>query len=208
MTDNQIPHVAGRGGGRPTHRVHAFTEELDLWWVRGPINAYDSGRLVAMRCEPGVGGRIIEVYDADSGEGLEVARITDWEPGRHLGWQSSLDDVRIDVRFEESPRARSSNSRQQFRQGARTTAARRSSGSPLPGSARGCAGAPAPVASCTTSPASGSPFTTPARRPRPVGWRPRSVRSAEPSPGRRGPTLRGRVRIPLGRIPGRELLRS
>jgi uncharacterized glyoxalase superfamily protein PhnB len=78
----------------------AFTDELDVWWVRGPINAYDSGRLVEMRCERGVGGRILEVYDADTGEGLELARITVWEPGRHLAWKSSLDDVTIDVRFD------------------------------------------------------------------------------------------------------------
>lgn len=84
----------------PQTSFTAFTEELDLWWVRGPINAYDSGRLVEMRCEPGVGGRILEVYDAESGDGLELARITAWEPGRRLAWQSSLDDVTIDVRFE------------------------------------------------------------------------------------------------------------
>jgi uncharacterized glyoxalase superfamily protein PhnB len=84
----------------PKTAFTAFTDELDLWWVRGPINAYDSGRLVEMRCEPGVGGRILEVYDADSGEGLELARITVWEPGRRLAWESSLDDVTIDVRFD------------------------------------------------------------------------------------------------------------
>jgi uncharacterized glyoxalase superfamily protein PhnB len=78
----------------------AFTDELDLWWVRGPINAYDSGRLVEIRCEPGVGGRILEVYDAAREEGLELARITVWEPGRRLGWKSSLDDVTIDVHFD------------------------------------------------------------------------------------------------------------
>jgi uncharacterized glyoxalase superfamily protein PhnB len=84
----------------PLTAFTAFTDELDLWWVRGPINAYDSGRLVEMRCEPGVGGRILEVYDAETGEGLELARIIVWEPGRHLAWRSSLDDVTIDVRFE------------------------------------------------------------------------------------------------------------
>jgi uncharacterized glyoxalase superfamily protein PhnB len=78
----------------------AFTEELDRWWVRGPINAYDSSRLVEMRCEPGVGGRILEVYDAESGDGLELARITVWEPGRRVAWKSSLDDVTVDVRFD------------------------------------------------------------------------------------------------------------
>src|SRR5688572_19954370 len=84
----------------PLTAFTAFTDELDLWWVRGPINAYDAGRLVEMRCEPGVGGRILEVYDADAGEGLELARITAWEPGKHLAWESSLDAVTIDVTFE------------------------------------------------------------------------------------------------------------
>jgi len=84
----------------PVTAFAAFTDELDLWWVRGPINSYGAGKLVAMRCEPGIGGRLLEVYDQDSGEGLELARITAWEPGKHLAWQSSLDDVRIDVRFD------------------------------------------------------------------------------------------------------------
>jgi uncharacterized glyoxalase superfamily protein PhnB len=84
----------------PLTAFTAFTDELDLWWVRGPINAYDSGRLVEMRCEPGIGGRILEVYDSESGEGLELARITAWEPGTRLSWESSLDDVTIEVLFE------------------------------------------------------------------------------------------------------------
>ena len=84
----------------PLTAFTVFTDELDLWWVRGPINAYDSGRLVEMRCEPGVGGRILEVYDAETGQALELARITVWDPGRHLAWKSSLDDVSVDVRFD------------------------------------------------------------------------------------------------------------
>jgi hypothetical protein len=47
-----------------------------------------------------MGGRILEVYDTESGEGLELARITAWEPGRRVAWRSSLDDVTIDVRFD------------------------------------------------------------------------------------------------------------
>ena len=75
----------------------AFTEEMDLWWVRGPINFFDAARAVAKVCEPGVGGRILEVYE--SGDPLVVARITDWEPGALVAWQSSIDDVRTEVRF-------------------------------------------------------------------------------------------------------------
>ncbi|HXY92002.1 MAG TPA: VOC family protein [Acidimicrobiia bacterium] len=86
----------------PETAFKAFTEELDLWWVRGPINFWsDAARVVAVRCEPGVGGRIVEVLDdAASGDVFERARLTVWEPGARLGWESDLDDVETEVRFE------------------------------------------------------------------------------------------------------------
>jgi uncharacterized glyoxalase superfamily protein PhnB len=77
----------------------AFTEEMDLWWVRGPINFFDAARAIAKVCEPGVGGRILEVYADDS---LEVARITAWEPGVRLAWDSAVDDVHTEVTFTAS----------------------------------------------------------------------------------------------------------
>jgi uncharacterized glyoxalase superfamily protein PhnB/uncharacterized protein YndB with AHSA1/START domain len=85
----------------PATAFRAFTEEMDLWWVRGPINFWsDGGRVVEVRCEPGVGGRIMEVLDDPAGgDVLERARITSWEPGAGLAWTSSLDDVRTEVRF-------------------------------------------------------------------------------------------------------------
>lgn len=83
----------------PAAAFVAFTEELDQWWVRGPINYFDSARAVGMRCEPGVGGRFVEVYDEATGDGLELGRITVWEPAARLAWTSSVDDVEIDVRF-------------------------------------------------------------------------------------------------------------
>jgi uncharacterized glyoxalase superfamily protein PhnB len=86
----------------PDTAFSAFTEELDLWWVRGPINHHAAGRVLAMRCEPGVGGRLLEVYDDTTGEALELGRITAWEPGRLLAWKSSLDDVHTEVHFERS----------------------------------------------------------------------------------------------------------
>jgi uncharacterized glyoxalase superfamily protein PhnB len=87
-------------GVDPQTAFTAFTEEINLWWVRGPINFFDASRAVAKVCEPGVGGRIIEVYDAATGEGLEVARISAWHPGERLAWHSSVDDVEVEVRFE------------------------------------------------------------------------------------------------------------
>jgi uncharacterized glyoxalase superfamily protein PhnB len=80
----------------------AFTDEMDLWWVRGPINFYDSSRAVARVCEPGVGGRILEVYDRGPDDVLELARITDWQPGERLAWRSLVDDVEVEVTFAQA----------------------------------------------------------------------------------------------------------
>lgn len=84
----------------PATAFAVFTSELDLWWVRGPINHHAAGRVLALRCEPGVGGRLLEVYDDAAGDALELARITVWEPGQRLAWQSSIDDVSTDISFE------------------------------------------------------------------------------------------------------------
>jgi uncharacterized glyoxalase superfamily protein PhnB len=78
-----------------------FTEEMDLWQVRSPISFYDSARAVAKRCEPGVGGRVVEVYE--DGE-LEIARITVWEPGKRLSWKDTHDDVEVDIWFDATDR--------------------------------------------------------------------------------------------------------
>ncbi|MDX2974237.1 bleomycin resistance protein [Kribbella solani] len=82
----------------PATAFQVFTEEIDLWWLRNPINFFDSGRVTAMRIEPGVGGRVLEVYSGD--DALELATITDWEPGTRLGYRSSVDDTSTRVDFE------------------------------------------------------------------------------------------------------------
>jgi uncharacterized glyoxalase superfamily protein PhnB len=87
-------------GADPQTAFSVFTDEIDLWWARGPINFYDAGRAIGMRCEPGVGGRLLELYAEDASDALELGRITDWEPGRRLRWNSSVDDVTVEVRFE------------------------------------------------------------------------------------------------------------
>lgn len=83
----------------PATAFRIFTDEINLWWLRGPINNWDAARVVEMRCEPRLGGRLLEIYDEAAGDVLELARITAWQPGARLAWQSSIDDVRIEVRF-------------------------------------------------------------------------------------------------------------
>lgn len=99
MTDVSVESEVAVGVD-PATAFTAFTDEIDLWWLRRPINNWDSARVVEMRCEPRVGGRLLEIYDEAKGDLLELARIIAWEPGVRLAWQSSVDDVRIEVRFE------------------------------------------------------------------------------------------------------------
>ena len=89
-------------GVDPQTAFTAFTDEMDNWWMRSPISFYDASRTIARRCEPGVGGRIVEVYD-EAGDVLELGRITVWEPGVKLQWLSSVDDVEVEVRFAPIP---------------------------------------------------------------------------------------------------------
>jgi hypothetical protein len=81
----------------PGRAFAAFTDEIDSWWVRGPINFFDAARAVGMKIEPGVDGRVLETYEE---EALELGRITAWEPGNRLAYRSSVDDSEVDVRFE------------------------------------------------------------------------------------------------------------
>ena len=85
----------------PQRAFTAFTDEIDSWWVRGPINFFDSARAVGMRIERGVGGRVLEIYDEERDDVLELGRITVWEPGDRLAYRSLVDDTEVDVRFEE-----------------------------------------------------------------------------------------------------------
>ncbi len=89
----------------PKAAFTAFTEEIGVWWRRGTYYWNDPERGVSLRFEPHVGGRLIEVYDATSGEGFEIGRVTAWEPGERVAftWRTAdwVEDVTtdVDVRF-------------------------------------------------------------------------------------------------------------
>lgn len=86
----------------PETAFRVFTEEIDLWWARGPINAYDASRLDEIRLEPGVGGRMLEIYDEASGDMLETSRVTVWEPGVRLVLRGVVNDTEAVIRFDKA----------------------------------------------------------------------------------------------------------
>ena len=83
----------------PSTAFRIFTEEIDLWWVRGPINFFDAARATAMQIEPGVGGRILEVYTPPD-DVLELGTITDGSPGTLFAYRSSVDDTETRISFD------------------------------------------------------------------------------------------------------------
>ena len=68
----------------PDTAFRVFTEEIGSWYRGGAYSWNDPARAVGIRFEPGVGGRWIEVWDEQTGEGFELGRVTAWEPGRRL----------------------------------------------------------------------------------------------------------------------------
>lgn len=80
----------------PSTAFGIFTQEFDQWWGDGPIDAYDSWRLVERRIEPGVGGRLVEDYGTEE---RVTGTITIWEPGARLAW-TTRNDVTIEVTFQ------------------------------------------------------------------------------------------------------------
>jgi uncharacterized protein YndB with AHSA1/START domain len=68
----------------PADAFEVFTEETDLWWRRGPRYRFGGKQTGTLRFEPGVGGRLIEVFDGGDTRAHEVGKILVWEPARRL----------------------------------------------------------------------------------------------------------------------------
>ena len=79
-----------------------FTAEAGAWYVVDRHTVADHRRTVDIRFEPGVGGRFLDVYDAATGEGREMGRITVWDPPHRLVFVDAR-DTETEVDFAERP---------------------------------------------------------------------------------------------------------
>jgi uncharacterized protein YndB with AHSA1/START domain len=90
----------------PDTAFDVFTNEIDSWYQRGPHSWKYPDRAVGIRFEPRVGGRLLEVHDADSGEGFAFGRVLVWEPGARLVFADLVSSAppdpvtEVEVRFE------------------------------------------------------------------------------------------------------------
>lgn len=83
----------------PQAAFDVFTGEIDAWYRKNERTLADPGRAAAIRFEPGVGGRLLEVHDLQQGGGREMGRITAWEPGRRLVFVDQM-GTEVEVRFD------------------------------------------------------------------------------------------------------------
>lgn len=69
-----------------------FTEDIDRWWRRGLKYRVAGTRRGFIRIEPGVGGRLFESFEDDSGATriIDTGRVLAWEPPFRLvfEWRS------------------------------------------------------------------------------------------------------------------------
>ena len=86
----------------PPAAFDLFTGDIGLWWRRDSPYWNDRDRALSVRIEPWPGGRFIEVYDLDTGEGFEVGRVLEWQPGQRfsftwtqVGWHDAHTRVTI-----------------------------------------------------------------------------------------------------------------
>lgn len=84
-----------------------FTEEIDLWWRRGPRYRNARGDSGIICLEPHVGGRVFESFTVNKIETVvEIGRIKVWQPAVHLlfDWRNSnfapSESTEVEVLFE------------------------------------------------------------------------------------------------------------
>ena len=93
----------------PARAFELYTGGINRWWKRDSWYWNDRERARGLRIEPFVGGRVVEVYDEDTGEGFEIGRVRVWEPGRRVvySWRQADwpagEEMEIEVRFEPTP---------------------------------------------------------------------------------------------------------
>jgi uncharacterized protein YndB with AHSA1/START domain len=92
-----------------TEAFETFTQDIDLWWRRGPRFRNARGEQGIVCIEPGVGGRVFESFDGPAGEVvIEIGRTQVWDPPHRLlfAWRFSNfapgESTEVEVLFQPS----------------------------------------------------------------------------------------------------------
>lgn len=90
----------------PATAFEIFSDEIGQWWHSADYSWQDPARAVGMRIEPRVGGRWVEIWNHETGDGVDWGRVLVWEPGRRLALTYEVPNfqcdppTQLDIRFE------------------------------------------------------------------------------------------------------------
>ena len=83
----------------PHEAFEVFTQQIDLWWRRGPRYRNLGGERAIIAIEPHAGGRVFETL-GDAGPAHEIGRVLAWEAPTRLLFEWRLANFAIDERTE------------------------------------------------------------------------------------------------------------
>jgi uncharacterized protein YndB with AHSA1/START domain len=93
----------------PEQAFEIFTNEIDLWWRRGPRFRIAGRRRGVLSFEPGAGGRLFETVELAAGPRVfVVGTVLAWEPPRRLAFEwrgvnfREGESTRVEVSFRAS----------------------------------------------------------------------------------------------------------
>ena len=90
----------------PDDAFEVFTDEIDIWWRRGPRFRNFAREDAELGFERDAGGR--RLVERQAGKVFEIGRVRVWEPGRRLVFEWRLSNfapgevTEVEVRFEAS----------------------------------------------------------------------------------------------------------
>ena len=89
----------------PQTAFEVFTNEIDLWWRRGPRYRQLGGERALIAIEPHAGGRVFETL-GDAGPVQEIGRVLVWQPPSRLVFEwrnrtfAPAERTEVEVTFE------------------------------------------------------------------------------------------------------------
>jgi activator of HSP90 ATPase len=90
----------------PDDAFEAFTEEIDIWWRRGPRYRNGGGGTSELCFELDAAGR--RLVERMAGDVFEIGRVRVWEPGKRLVFEWRVrnfapgESTEVELRFEAS----------------------------------------------------------------------------------------------------------
>ena len=94
----------------PQLAFQVFTEDINLWWRRGPAYRISRGDRGILHLEPKVGGRLFESFETAAGEKvIQTGEIKVWDPPSRLvfDWRAvnfaPHEITQVEILFEPTP---------------------------------------------------------------------------------------------------------